>query len=202
MPRISSGVTTVSSRPATNNVGISSPGKSAVELARQLLRAGEYAEIAARAVRVEQSAEYSLIFSFEKLALRDATKSRNGARSFANGLYELLHGRGKIARRFERWVGTVADLPRKQTRVLTWPVVTVFGFVAQPDRHLFVKPLVTRAAAREYGFDLRYQSRPSWEIYASFLEFASTIRRDLRDLRPRDMIDIQSFIWIQGSDEY
>ena len=25
---------------------------------------------------------------------------------------------------------------------------------------------------------------------------------DLRDLRPRDMIDIQSFIWVQGSDEY
>ena len=25
---------------------------------------------------------------------------------------------------------------------------------------------------------------------------------DLRDLRPRDMIDIQSFIWVQGSEEY
>lgn len=25
---------------------------------------------------------------------------------------------------------------------------------------------------------------------------------DLRDLPPRDMIDIQSFLWIQGSDEY
>jgi hypothetical protein len=28
------------------------------------------------------------------------------------------------------------------------------------------------------------------------------VRRDLRDLRPRDMIDLQSFIWVQGSDEY
>jgi hypothetical protein len=26
--------------------------------------------------------------------------------------------------------------------------------------------------------------------------------RDLRDLKPRDMIDIQSFTWVQGSDEY
>ena len=24
----------------------------------------------------------------------------------------------------------------------------------------------------------------------------------VRDLKPRDMIDIQSFIWVQGSDEY
>jgi hypothetical protein len=39
-------------------------------------------------------------------------------------------------------------------------------------------------------------------VCASLLEFAELIRRDLRDLRPRDMIDIQSFIWVQGSDEY
>jgi hypothetical protein len=24
----------------------------------------------------------------------------------------------------------------------------------------------------------------------------------VRDLSPRDMIDIQSFLWVQGSDEY
>ena len=32
--------------------------------------------------------------------------------------------------------------------------------------------------------------------------FARTVGRDLADLRPRDMIDIQSFLWVQGSDEY
>jgi hypothetical protein len=31
---------------------------------------------------------------------------------------------------------------------------------------------------------------------------AQTIRRDLADLWPGDMIDIQSFIWVLGSDEY
>ena len=25
---------------------------------------------------------------------------------------------------------------------------------------------------------------------------------ELADLRPRDMIDLQSFLWVQGSDEY
>jgi hypothetical protein len=34
------------------------------------------------------------------------------------------------------------------------------------------------------------------------LEFAARVRRDTRDLGPRDMIDAQSFIWVQGSDEY
>lgn len=169
---------------------------------RRLLGAGEFAEAAARAVRVEQRSRHSMIFSFEKMALRDAVKSGEGARAFSEGLYEFLHGAGKIERKFERWVEVVAGLPRKQTRVLTWPLVTVFGFIAQPTRHIFLKPNVTRAAARAYGFDFQYKSRPSWETYASLLAFAETVRRDNHDLGPRDMIDLQSFIWVQGSDEY
>jgi len=86
--------------------------------------------------------------------------------------------------------------------VLTWPLLTVFGFLAQPDRHIFLKPNVTRIAAREYGFEFDYVSRPNWATYRSLLDFAEQVRRDNRDLKPRDMIDLQSFIWVQGSDEY
>ena len=169
---------------------------------QRLLKQSAFAEIAARAVRVEQSSSYSMIFSFEKMALRDAVKPAGGARAFAEGLYDFLYGRGALNRRFENWVKVVSELPRKQTRVLTWPLVTVFGFIAQPEIHMFLKPTVTRIAAREYGFDFQYQSRPSWETYQNLLEFAAVIRRDQSDLKPRDMIDIQSFLWVQGSDEY
>ena len=168
----------------------------------RLLEQREYAEIAARAVRTEQRSRHSMIFSFEKMALRDAVKSPAGARAFATGLYDFLHGRGSDEARFVTWCETIARLPRKQTRVLTWPLVTVFGFIAQPDKHIFLKPTVTKIAARKYGFDFRYQAKPNWETYADLLEFAATIRRDLHDMRPRDMIDLQSFMWVQGSDEY
>ena len=109
---------------------------------------------------------------------------------------------GGAERKFERWCAAVAALPRRQTRVLTWPMVTVWGFLAQPDTHIFLKPTVTRAAAAKYGFDFEYKSRPNWETYASLLAFAETVRRDQRALKPRDMIDVQSFLWVQGSDEY
>jgi hypothetical protein len=167
---------------------------------RRLLRAGDFTEVAARAVRIESRT--NLLFSFEKMALRDAVRPPEGARLFAEGLYDFLHGEGSVQLKFDRWRDTVAALPRRQTRVLTWPLVTVFGFIAQPDTHIFLKPNVTRTAAREYGFEFQYKSAPSWEIYASLLEFAARVRRDQRDLRPRDMIDLQSFIWVQGSDEY
>jgi hypothetical protein len=41
--------------------------------------------------------------------------------------------------------------PESQTRVLTWPVVTVLGFIAQPQTHMFWKLTVTRIAAERYG---------------------------------------------------
>ncbi|HET6246500.1 MAG TPA: hypothetical protein VFE47_02290 [Tepidisphaeraceae bacterium] len=129
-------------------------------------------------------------------------KTSAGAKSFALGLYDFVHGPGSLKHRFSRWCDAVSELPRRQTRVLTWPVLTVFGFLANPAEHIFLKPTVTRIAARKYGFDFHYASKPAWETYASLLEFAETIRHDLSDLRPRDLIDIQSFIWTLGSDEY
>ncbi len=167
---------------------------------RALLEQNQFAEVAACAVRIESRT--NLLFSFEKMALRDAVRSTAGAQLFAEALYEFLYGRGSAYRKFERWCDAVEALPRKQTRVLTWPLVTIFGFIAQPEQHIFLKPNVTQIAARQYGYDFLYTSRPSWETYASLLGFSETIRQDLADMPPRDMIDIQSFIWVQGSDEY
>lgn len=167
---------------------------------RLLLKRGRHAEIAAEAVRIESRT--NLLFSFEKMAVRDAVKTPAGARAFSQGLYDFLYGRSGDERRFEAWRDAVAALPRRQTRVLTWPVLTVFAFLARPETHVFLKPNVTRRAAGAYGFDFRYRSKPDWETYASLLEFARRLRRDLKDLRPKDMMDIQGFIWVMGSEEY
>jgi hypothetical protein len=80
--------------------------------------------------------------------------------------------------------------------------VTVFGFIAQPAHHIFLKPNVTRVAAAQYGVEFHYQTRPNWNTYCELLHIATRVRRDLGDLAPRDMIDLQSFLWVQGSDEY
>jgi hypothetical protein len=170
---------------------------------RKLLARGEFRQVADTAVRIESRT--NLLFSFEKMALRDAVKTPAGARLFATELYAFLWGRGTAQRKFEDWIQAVADLPRRQTRVLTWPLVTVFGFIARPDKHLFLKPMVTRKAAQAYGFDFEYRSQPSWTVYQSLLTFAAIIRRDLdrrHGFKARDMIDVQSFIWVQGSEEY
>ena len=123
---------------------------------RKLLKAGKHREIAAQAVAIE--ARTNLLFSFEKMALRDAVKPLAGARTFAQGLYDFLHDTGDMEHRFTTWCEAVAELPRRQTRVLTWPVVTVFGFIAAPAITSF-------------------SSRPSHEKRPQHLEFPSNIAR-------------------------
>jgi hypothetical protein len=166
----------------------------------EMMDHGDHAQIAQEAVRIE--GRTNLLYSFEKMALRDAVRTAAGARIFVEGIHDFLYGPGRADDRFARWVDAVGRLPRTQTRVLTWPVVTVFPMIAAPRVHLFLKPLVTQVAAEAYGFDLPYEPRPSWRTYGALLELAARVKRDLRDMPPRDMIDVQSFLWVIGSDEY
>lgn len=170
---------------------------------RKQLARGEFRPIADAAVRIEARA--NLLFSFERMALRDAVKSPAGARLFATELYAFLYGHGSSQRRFNDWIEALSDLPQRQSKVLTWPVATVFGFIARPDRHMFFKPRATRKAAHDYGYALAYRPQPCWAQYQDLLTFAAVIRRDL-DRKPgfkaRDMIDLQSFMWVQGAAEY
>jgi hypothetical protein len=124
---------------------------------RKLLARGEFRRIADIAVRIESRT--NLLFSFEKMAIRDAVRS-GGAQCFAEGLYDWLHGSDSTRMRFDRWIATVDALPRRKTRVLTWPVVTVWGFIARPRAHIFLKPTVTRIAAEGVRRHLRLSVAP------------------------------------------
>src|SRR4051812_36253853 len=90
----------------------------------KLLREKNYSEIAKRAASIESKT--NLLFSFEKMALRDAVRTDEGAKMFALGLYKYIYGKGNFQKRFQTFAETLANLPRKQTRVLTWPMQTVF----------------------------------------------------------------------------
>jgi hypothetical protein len=62
---------------------------------------------------------------------------------------------------------------------------------------MFLKPNVTRVAADRYGYTFDYQPKPNWSTYAQLLDFVAVVRRNLTDLAPRDMIDMQSFLWVK-----
>ncbi len=167
---------------------------------KRSIEEGKFEEIATAAIKIESRT--NLLFSFEKMALRDAVKTTESAKLFSKGLYDYLYGKGNLKERFEKYVEVISSLPRKQTRVLTWPLVTVFGFLGNPREHIFLKPRVTKLAAENYGYPFNYKSTPNWETYKSLLDFADQIKKDTKGYDPVDYIDLQSFIWVMGSDEY
>lgn len=169
-------------------------------LYKELLEKKAFFEIASIAIRIESRT--NLLFSFEKIAVRDAVKNKEGAKIFAQGLFDYVYGDGKLKDRFEQWAVALKKLPVVKTRVHTWPLQSVFGFIANPKEHIFLKPRVTQAAALAFGYDFNYNSKPNWETYKSLLDFAAIVKKETLDLKPRDYIDLQSFIWVMGSDEY
>jgi len=70
---------------------------------------GCFLEIGAEAIKIESRT--NLLFSFEKMAIRDALKSERGARNFAEGLYALLYAPESLPTKFDRWCEVVASLP-------------------------------------------------------------------------------------------
>jgi len=165
-----------------------------------LLAGNKYSEIVNRVMSIETNT--NLLFPFEKLALRNALKTPQGEELFATELYNYLYGTISLHHRFENFADLLSRLLRKLIRVHTWPLQTVFGFIANPKEFIFLKPKVTRAAAKAYGYDLFYDSTPCWKTYTSLLDFTEQIKNDLADFKPRDMIDVQSFILVLGSQEY
>lgn len=134
----------------------------------------------------------NLLSIFEKARLKEALESSqadafiHGAAKFANG--DTKFGLLEISRAL------------KPHAVANWTAATYLPFLWRPDTHMFLKPEVTKTFASRVGhpfFDV-YGSGLDSTVYMSLLDLASRTDKELTKLKPRDRIDIQSFIWVIG----
>jgi len=167
---------------------------------KRLLHEGAFSTIATRALKVEGRTTF--LFSFEKMALRDALRTESGARGFAEGLYNFLYAPGPLKQRFIEWIVDFSKLPRIKARVLSWPNLTIFPYLAQPSKYMILKPTAMNVAAQSLGFAFDYSSKPSFRTYESLMQMADLTKEAIRDLKPRNYHDIQTFLWVIGSAEY
>ena len=72
----------------------------------------------------------------------------------------------------------------------------MFLYLADPFKHMFLKPQVTKSAAESLGFDLKYDATPNWLTYDALLRLGYTYLERLRPMGARDFIDVQSFIYV------
>ena len=71
-----------------------------------------------------------------------------------------------------------------------------FPYLAMPAEHMFLKPVPTRRIAEACGVELNYRPEPNWLTYQCLLRLAERLKETLVDLEPRDMIDLQGFVWL------
>lgn len=154
----------------------------------ELRAANDYAEICKRALQVANKT--NLIFPNERMSLKDGLNEPAGQQRFAESLYELLYGQGTPEARFTQFADCLLELGAAK-----WTTATYFLFIAYPASQMFLKPIVTQDAAAVCGFTLNYWKEPNWQTYECLLNFAQDLKAKLADLEPKDMIDIQSFLW-------
>ena len=143
-------------------------------------------------------ANINLLSLYESSAFREGIRAdERAATSYLAALFDFLRS-GPQQQTFEALVDALYGLPIEEgrARAATWPVLTLFPYLADPSRFMFLKPGATKECAARLRFDLRYDSALNWETYETLMVMSEQLLERLRPLGARDFIDVQSFVWV------
>lgn len=155
---------------------------------QSLLAQEDFMEIRKRVMRVINMT--NIISPHEKISLNNGLDDDEVQRAFSVGLYNLLFGEGELKRSFEAFSEVLGDAGADK-----WPVISYFLFLVFPGKYMFVKPTIMQHLSDLCRFEINYKPQLNWLTYKCILEFSNYLMRQLSDLHPRDMIDVQSFMW-------
>jgi hypothetical protein len=115
--------------------------------------------------------------------------------AFLVALADLLEAERPTVKTFEAYVAALAAFTvAAKNSPVTWPIVTAIPYLAQPDRHLFVRPTSTQRAATLLGFELRFNRKPNWQTYERVLGMGNNLLEFIKPRSGEDMFDVQAFI--------
>jgi hypothetical protein len=134
----------------------------------------------------------NLLSPFEKVRLQDVLRGSAADEFIRAAAHFALGEKEPALSAMER-----ALRPHESAK---WTVATYLPFLWRPEEHMFLKPEATKDFATRVGhrFALDYEPRLDLSVYESLLDLASRTTIELAELRPRDRIDVQSFIWVVG----
>jgi hypothetical protein len=162
--------------------------------AERLLALGDVAEFVSRALRVERHVR-TMQRDAEKETLARALQEASAARLFFAALFDLLAAPAPERCLFEALAVATALLPGGRSEA-SWPLVTLFPFIAQPDRHIILQPSFTCEAAQRLGLDLHYAPEPNWATYSALLRSSERLLEELRPFGARDLVDVDTFLHV------
>jgi hypothetical protein len=159
----------------------------------ELIAEKRYQDVCDRARHVESVT--NLLTKSEKTAFYGVLDQPVNQRIFSLALADLLYGTDSEEERFKAFVRTLDLL-----EINRWPYATLFGFIRFPQERAFIKPTVIQNVARSLCWRINYKAEPNWRTYSAVLRLYHHLRTSLVEeaMMPRDLIDVQSFIWSVG----
>jgi hypothetical protein len=159
------------------------------ELSR-LIGEGSFDAVCDRARHVEMSA--NLLTKSERKVLHEAIELPACQKLFSLALAELLYGTEAEEARFKHFLRTLGILELNK-----WPFATLFSFLRHPQQSAYIKPSAIQNAAKALCWRINYKPEPNWKTYDAVARLYSYVRTNLLEegLMPRDLIDVQAFIW-------
>jgi len=130
--------------------------------------------------------------------LVDAFSDVTNLPAFLVALADLLEAERPNEKTFEAFVAALGAFSTTKNALVTWPMVTAIPYLAQPDRHLFVRPTSTQRAATLLGFELRFNRKPNWKTYERVLAMGNNLLEFIKPRSGEDMFDVQAFIAAVG----
>lgn len=159
----------------------------------RLIADGCFDMICERALHVESTT--NLLTKSERKALQEALELPACQKLFSIALADLLYGSETEETRFKHFLRTLGILHLNK-----WPFATLFSFIRHPQQCAFIKPTAIQKSAKALCWRINYKPEPNWKTYDAVLRLYSYIRTNLLEegMMPRDLIDVQSFIWSIG----
>ena len=164
-----------------------------------LLKQENFHEISILAKKVVNKT--NLVFPNEIMSFSDGLSAKpENEKIFSEALFYHLYSSDSLKERFMTFVKAL-----NQIDAAKWTTATYFLHLLYPDNSPFMKPVVTKKAAEAFGYPLDYTSNIQWDTYSRLIEFAKFIEKKISShplLQPRDMIDIQGFMWCADPSKY
>ena len=64
-----------------------------------------------------------------------------------------------------------------------------------PEEHFSLKPNIAKGMSDVSRVEVNYRPEPNGLTYQCLLRLAARLSEELEDFKPKDMIDVQSFMW-------
>lgn len=162
----------------------------AAERLQSALTEGRCAEVVQLAHQLVKCRENNLPATFEKMAFANAVKDHARPKEFAEAFCAWVLPERPSQEAFDAFARELEHMACAK-----WPLLTAYRFLLHPEVDVLIKPTNLANAAEVARFEINYRPEPNWLTYCTVMKFYEYVRQQIADLHPKDMIDVQNFIW-------